>query len=63
MGLAILVAVVINIIFSLFQEYRAERAVQVIKKPQSLPGQKAIRSGQMKEIAVTDAVPGDVFGF
>ena len=62
MGLAILVAVVINIIFSLFQEYRAERAVQVIKS--LIPTRaKAIRSGQMKEIAVTDAVPGDVLAF
>ncbi len=62
MGLAILVAVVINIVFSLFQEYRAERAVQVIKN--LIPTKtKAIRNGQMKEIAVTDAVPGDILAF
>ena len=62
MGLAILVVVVINIIFSLFQEYRAERAVQVIKT--LIPTKtKAIRNGQMKEIAVTDAVPGDILAF
>jgi len=62
MGLAILVVVVINIVFSLFQEYRAERAVQVIKS--LIPTKtKAIRNGQMKEIAVTDAVPGDILAF
>jgi len=62
MGIAILVVVIINIIFSLFQEYRAEKAVQVIKS--LIPTKtKAIRNGQMREIAVTDAVPGDILAF
>jgi magnesium-transporting ATPase (P-type) len=35
MGFAIIIVIVLSIIFSLFQEYRAEKAVQVIKKTHS----------------------------
>jgi magnesium-transporting ATPase (P-type) len=59
MGLAIIVVIVLSIVFSLFQEYRAEKAVQVIKK--LIPTKtKAIRNGQMKEAEVTETVPGDI---
>jgi magnesium-transporting ATPase (P-type) len=59
MGFAIIVVIVLSIVFSLFQEYRAEQAVQVIKK--LIPTKtKAIRNGQMKEIEVTETVPGDI---
>jgi magnesium-transporting ATPase (P-type) len=62
MGLAIFAVVVLSIIFSLFQEHRAEKAVQVIRS--LIPTKtKAIRNGQMREIAVTDAVPGDILAF
>ncbi len=62
MGFAIFVVVVLSIIFSLFQEYRAEKAVQVIKS--LIPTKtKAIRNGQMREIAVTDVVLGDILAF
>jgi magnesium-transporting ATPase (P-type) len=62
MGLAIFVVVVLNTIFSLFQEYRAEKAVQVIRS--LIPTKtKAIRDGQMREIDVTDVVPGDILAF
>jgi magnesium-transporting ATPase (P-type) len=62
MGVAIFVVVVLNTIFSLFQEYRAEKAAQVIRS--LIPTKtKAIRSGQMREIDVTDVVPGDILAF
>ena len=59
MGLAILAVVIVNAIFSLFQEYRAERAVQVIHK--LIPTKtKALRSGQLTEVDVTEVVLGDI---
>jgi len=59
MGLAILIVVFLNTIFSLFQEYRAERAAQVIRS--FIPRKtKVIRDSQMKEVEVTDIVPGDI---
>lgn len=59
MGFAIIIVIVLSIIFSLFQEYRAEKAVQVIKK--LIPTKtKAIRNGVMKEADVTETVPGDI---
>jgi len=59
MGLAIFTVVILNAIFSLFQEYRAERAAQVISS--LIPRKaKAVRDGQVKEVDVTDIVPGDI---
>jgi magnesium-transporting ATPase (P-type) len=59
MGLAILAVVFLNAIFSLFQEYRAQRAVQVIRS--LIPTKtKVIRNSQMKEVDVTNIVPGDI---
>jgi magnesium-transporting ATPase (P-type) len=59
MGFAILAVVFLNAAFSVFQERRAERAVQVIKS--FIPTKtKAVRDGQVKEVDVTDIVPGDM---
>lgn len=59
MGLAIVVVVFLNAFFSLFQEYRAERAVQVITS--LIPTRtKVVRDGQVREIDVADVVPGDI---
>jgi len=59
MGLAILGVVFLNAIFSLFQEYRAQKAVQVIRS--LIPTKtKVIRNSQTKEVDVTDIVPGDI---
>jgi len=60
MGIAILVVVIINIIFSLFQEYRAEKAVQVIKSLNPHQDQGHQNGSNEGKIAVTDAVPGDI---
>jgi Ca2+-transporting ATPase len=59
MGLAILSVVLLNAFFSLFQEHRAERAVKAISVlvPKKT---KALREGQVKEVDVTDVVPGDI---
>jgi len=59
MGLAILAVVFLNAVFSLFQEYRAEKATQVIHSliPRNT---KVIREGQLKEVDVIDIVPGDI---
>jgi magnesium-transporting ATPase (P-type) len=59
MGLAILSVVVLNAFFSLFQEYRAERAVQAIAR--LVPSNaKALRDGQEKEVNIANIVPGDI---
>jgi len=59
MGWAILAAVAINTLFSIYQEHRGERAAQVIKS--LIPSKtKVIRDGEVKEIDVSDVVPGDI---
>jgi Ca2+-transporting ATPase len=59
MGLAIFSVVVLNAVFSLFQEYRAEKAVQAIAK--LVPSNaKVLRDGQEVEVDVVDIVPGDM---
>src|SRR5512136_1450757 len=59
MGFAIIIVIALSIMFSIFQEYRAEQAVQVIKK--LIPTKtKVIRSGTMKEVEVTETVFGDI---
>jgi Ca2+-transporting ATPase len=59
MGIVILVVVLISVIFSLFQEYRAEKAVEAIKE--LIPNfAKVTRDGQMKQVTVSEVVPGDL---
>ena len=59
MGAAILVVVIINVAFSIFQEYRAEQAVQTITK--MIPTKtKVFRNTVEVEVEVADIVPGDV---
>jgi magnesium-transporting ATPase (P-type) len=59
MGLAILGVVIISVLFNLFQEHRAERAVEAIRGlvPQNA---RVIRDGQTKEIPIKNIVPGDI---
>ncbi len=59
MGLAILGAVIISILFAIFQERRAERAVEAIKElvPRNT---KVMREGQVGAVPVADIVPGDL---
>lgn len=55
----ILSVVLVNAVFSLFQEWRAEKAMQTLKSwmPEYA---KVVREGEMKRILVGDLVPGDL---
>jgi sodium/potassium-transporting ATPase subunit alpha len=60
LGLAIIGVIVLNAIFTFIQEYRAEKAVEALKK--LLPFHvKVLRDGLTKEISATEIVPGDIF--
>jgi sodium/potassium-transporting ATPase subunit alpha len=60
LGLAIFGVIVLNAIFTFIQEYRAEKAVEALKK--LLPFHvKVLREGLTKEIPATEIVPGDIF--
>jgi magnesium-transporting ATPase (P-type) len=59
LGLTILVVVFVNTFFSLFQEWRAEKAMKTLKSwmPEYA---KAIRNGELQKILVKELVPGDI---
>ena len=59
LSLIILAVVLVNAIFSIFQEWRAEKAMETLKSwmPEYA---KVIRDGELKKIFVRDLVPGDV---
>jgi magnesium-transporting ATPase (P-type) len=55
----ILIVVLINTVFSLFQEWRAEKAMQTLRSwvPEYA---KVIRDGELKKVLVKELVPGDL---
>ena len=55
----ILLIVVLNAVIGFIQEYRAEKAVEALKKMVS-PICKVIRDGNIKEISANTVVPGDI---
>ena len=59
MGLIIIMVVVISVLFSLFQEYRAERAIEALHKlvPKDI---KVRRDGRVMQLPTSRIVPGDV---
>jgi magnesium-transporting ATPase (P-type) len=59
LSLIIVCVVLLNIVFSLFQEWRAEKAMETLKNwmPEYA---KIIRDGQLQKILVKNLVPGDV---
>ncbi len=59
LSLIILGVVLINIFFSLFQEARAEKAMQTLRHwmPENA---KVIRNGELQKILVKEIVPGDI---
>ncbi len=59
LGWAIFAVILINAVFSFWQEYKAERALDALKK---LLPQKAgvLRDGKEKEISAEELVPGDI---
>lgn len=59
LSLTILAVVLINAVLSLFQEWRAEKAVETLKSwmPEYA---KVIRDGELEKILVRNLVPGDI---
>ncbi|MBI4146904.1 calcium-translocating P-type ATPase, SERCA-type [Candidatus Woesearchaeota archaeon] len=53
------VIVVLNAVLGFAQEYRAERAIEALKKMISLKA-VVLRDGAMKEVDASDVVPGDI---
>src|SRR5450830_1549730 len=59
LGYAIIVVILINAIFSFLQEFRAEKALEALKK--ILPSYaRVLRSGEIQEILSSELVPGDI---
>lgn len=59
LGFAIIAVIIINAIFSFWQEYEAEKAVAALKK--ILPSRaKVIRQGVPVEVLASQLVPGDI---
>ena len=57
--IVIIVIVVLNAILGFYQEYRADKAMQALKK-MSVTQAKVLRNKQMMTLAATQLVPGDV---
>lgn len=59
MSLVIFIVVLVNTIFSVFQEWRAERAMEALRHwmPEYA---KVIRDGELRKVLVEELVPGDV---
>ncbi len=59
LSLIILAVVLVNTVFSLFQEWRAEKAIETLRNwmPEYA---KVIRDGELKRVLVKELVPGDV---
>ena len=59
LGVAIVAVILINGCFSYWQEYRAERAIDALRKllPQTV---KVVRGGQLLTLPVEALVPGDI---
>lgn len=59
LGAAIIAVIIINAVFSFWQEYQAEKAIEALKK--ILPSRaKVLRQGKSREILTAELVPGDV---
>ena len=59
LGLAILIVVTVNGIFSFLQEYKSDRAVEALKKLMARTS-RVVRDGAVGEIDAENLVPGDV---
>src|SRR3989337_2302866 len=59
LGWTIFLVIIINALFSCWQEYKAEKAVEALQRllPQKV---KVIREGKEKEIPGSELVPGDI---
>lgn len=59
LGWAIIGVIIINALFSFFQEFKAEKATEALKQLVPLQA-KVIREGQRLEIPAAELVPGDL---
>lgn len=58
-GWACLVVILVNAIFSFFQEFKAEKAVEALKK--LIPSYtRVLREGSEEKVPTSDIVPGDI---
>jgi Ca2+-transporting ATPase len=59
LSIIILAVVLVNTVFSLFQEWRAEKAMETLRRwmPEYA---KVVRNGELRKIAVRNLVPGDL---
>ncbi|WP_414470073.1 cation-translocating P-type ATPase [Methanobacterium sp. ACI-7] len=59
LGFAIIAVIIINALFSFWQEFQAEKATEALKK--ILPSKaNVIRNGKEREILTAELVPGDI---
>jgi len=59
LGYAIILVIIINAVFSFMQEFRAEKALEALKK--MLPSYtRVMRDGEIRDILSVDLVPGDI---
>ncbi|KIC93337.1 cation-translocating P-type ATPase [Flavihumibacter solisilvae] len=57
--IVILVIIILNAVIGFFQEYRAEQAMEALKK-MAAPFSNVVRNGSISEIPAADIVPGDI---
>jgi Ca2+-transporting ATPase len=61
-GVVIITILIVNAVLGFFQEYRAEKAIESLKKMAALQA-TVIRNGRKMRISSTELVPGDVIAF
>jgi len=61
-GVVIIAILIVNAVLGFFQEYRAERAIESLKKMAAHQA-TVIRDGRRMRISSTELVPGDVIAF
>ncbi len=58
-GILILVIVAISSVAGFFQEYKAERSIEMLQAI-AMPQVETLRNGEIKKINIADIVPGDI---